>query len=131
MLKNTAIALDIRDDIGAAAIHYAVANGDLLAVKLLLERGANVNNMSHSEWKRGSTPEDSWTEHDWAAMADADSALPHHFTKRQEGFVYPVINPLSLALERHPYNTALIDMLLSYGAKEQYTPSSWDKKLRF
>lgn len=131
LLEDPNIQLNARDEKGASALHYAVVNGDILAVKLLLERGADVNNMSHSEYKRGSIPEDYWTSYDWDALADADSALPHHFTKRQEGFVYPVISPLSLALDRHPYNSVLIELLKSYGAKEQFTDSSWDKKLRF
>ncbi|MBS0634202.1 MAG: ankyrin repeat domain-containing protein [Verrucomicrobia bacterium] len=131
LLTDKEIYLDARDEKGATALHYAVVNGDIYAVQLLIDHGANVNMMSHSEWKRGSIPEDSWTSYDWDAWAGADSALPHRFTKRQEGNVYPVISPLSLALERHPNNVALIELLKSHGAKENYSPSAWDKKLRF
>lgn len=131
LLTDTDIQMNARDEKGATALHYAVVNGDIYAVQLLIEHGADVNMMSHSEYKRGSIPEDSWTSYDWDAWAGADSALPHRFTKRQEGNVYPVISPLSLAIERHPYNSALIELLKSHGAKENYSPSAWDKKLRF
>lgn len=131
LLKDEHILLNARDDKGATALHYAVANGDIYAVKLLIERGADINGLSSSEYKKGSVPQDFWTEHDWVAMADADSALPHRFETRQQGWVHPIISPLSLALERAPHNQALLDLLQSHGAKEHYEPSSWEKGLRF
>ncbi len=131
LLKDENILLNARDDNGATALHYAVANGDMYAVKLLIERGADVNKLSSSEYKKGSVAHDSWTDYDWAAMADADSALPYHFEWRQQGWVHPIISPLSLVLERAPHNQPLLDLLKSHNAQEHYEPSRWDKKLRF
>jgi ankyrin repeat protein len=97
-------------------IHYACFSGDLKTVQLLVDRGADINYVTPSEYEATifKPIPNSWFE--FTMPCWGPPIQPQ--VQREGGYTHPKMSPLSIAKYFHPESQELQTYLLSKGAEE-------------
>lgn len=116
LLEQKSINLNITNEKGIAALHYAVAKGNLYSTQLLLQKGAAVNIETQPQsWSEA----DNWTRLDWEAWAECST-----FQSIRSGYHTPKVTALAIADLLHPGNIALKTLLNEYKATHVHVPAT-------
>lgn len=108
---------------GIALIHYACYGGNLEIVRLLVEEGANVNQLTQSEMHYGRDDPIYWGGDDWLDYGELGNLSDLDVYTQDSGYVHPRATPLTIAERFNADNQELIDYLKSLGAEAKYNRS--------
>lgn len=115
-----ALTINQRNGKGIAPIHYACASGSLETVQFLIEKGANINSQTTSEYYHSPSSTYYWSSAAWDAWGDFGNMNHIYDANARDGYIQPVVTPLAIVKSMHADNQELIQYLEGLGAKSVY-----------